>query len=417
MTLRVRLAALYSVLFVATSIAVLVAVNVFLTYAVMGKTNVDMAPVRPVPAGRTVTVRETAISGPGLSIITLVVGVVLVAVSIWAGWWLAGRTLRPLGRITATARRLSLTNLDERIALKGPKDELKELADTFDAMLDRLERAVTAQSRFVANASHELRTPLAIQRAAIQIGLADPTPDRITRFRAELLEANRRTERLIDGLLVLARSEHGLDDVEPVRFDQLVADVVAAFPTVKLRSQPTPVVGDPVLLTLLVTNLVDNAVRHNVPDGSVDVRVTPDGGLVVSNTGPEVPAERVPELFEPFRRITPDRTLSADGAGLGLSIVASIARAHTMTVTARPNPGGGLTVCCRLPRPAGPSRFREAAGVGLTVDDRRGAGAVINRMRRAGRFGGHGSGDDPVPSVPMEPDPPRPARNPPGRPA
>jgi signal transduction histidine kinase len=350
MTLRVRLAALYSVLFIATSIAVLVAVNVFITYAVVGQSKTEWGTVRSVPNGRPVIERHTAVSGSNISIITLVVGVVLVGVSIWAGWWLAGRTLRPLGRITATARRLSLTNLDERIALKGPKDELKELADTFDAMLDRLERAVTAQSRFVANASHELRTPLAIQRAAIQIGLADPTPDRIERFRAELLEANRRTERLIDGLLVLARSEHGLDEVEAVRFDRIVADVVAGFPSVKLQSQPTSVTGDPILLTQLVTNLVDNAVRHNVPGGSVDVRVTPDGGLVVSNTGPEVPADRIPELFEPFRRMAPDRTRSADGSGLGLSIVASIARAHAMTVTARPNPGGGLTVCCRLSR-------------------------------------------------------------------
>jgi signal transduction histidine kinase len=347
MTLRVRLAALYSVLFIATSMAMLVAVNVFITYAVVGQTRTDSGIVRSVPGGGPVIVRHTTtLSGPDISIITLVVGVVLVGVSIWGGWWLAGRTLRPLGRITATARRLSLANMDERIALKGPKDELKELADTFDAMLDRLERAVTAQSRFVANASHELRTPLAIQRAAIQIGLADPTPDRIERFRAELLEANRRTERLIDGLLVLAHSEHGLDDVEAVRFDRVVADVVAGFPRVTLQSQPTSVIGDPVLLTQLVTNLVDNAVRHNVPDGSVEVRVTPDGGLVVSNIGPQVPAERIPELFEPFRRMTPDRTLSADGSGLGLSIVASIARAHAMTVTARPNPGGGLTVCC-----------------------------------------------------------------------
>ncbi|WP_051457922.1 sensor histidine kinase [Microbispora sp. ATCC PTA-5024] len=217
-------------------------------------------------------------------------------------------------------------------------------------MLDRLERAVAAQSRFVANASHELRTPLAIQRAAIEIGLADPAPDRIERFRAELLEANRRTEHLIDGLLVLARGDHGLDEVEAVRFDRVVGDVVAGFPGVTLRSRPTTVMGDPVLLTQLVTNLVDNGVRHNVPGGSVDVRVTPEGGLVVSNTGPRIPAERVPDLFEPFRRLAPDRTASAGGSGLGLSIVASIARAHAMTVTAVPNPGGGLTVRCGLAR-------------------------------------------------------------------
>ncbi|GAA3790383.1 ATP-binding protein [Sphaerisporangium flaviroseum] len=369
MTLRVRLAALYSVLFVATSMAVLAAVNVFVTYGVLYQSRTESAAVHFAPDGTPLIVRHVASTGPGISIITLVVGVVLIGVSICAGWWLAGRTLRPLGRITGTARRLSVTNLHERIALKGPKDELKELADTFDAMLDRLERAVTAQSRFVANASHELRTPLAIQRAAIQIGLADPTPDRIERFRAELLEANRRTERLIDGLLVLARSDHGLDEVEAVRFDRVAADVVAGFPRVTLRSRPTTVVGDPVLLTQLVTNLVENGVRHNVPDGSVEVRVTPDDGLVVSNTGPEVPADRIPELFEPFRRMAPDRTRSANGSGLGLSIVASIARAHAMTVTARPNPGGGLTVHCRLSNAAGPGDFREAVGVGLAVDD------------------------------------------------
>ncbi|MET8157369.1 ATP-binding protein [Sphaerisporangium sp. NPDC005289] len=369
MTLRFRLAALYSVLFVATSMAVLVAVNVLFAYGVVYQSTTKSAVVDFGPDGTPIIERHAVTTGPVISIITLVVGVVLIGVSIWAGWWLSGRTLRPLGRITATARRLSLTNLDERIALKGPKDELKELADTFDAMLDRLERAVTAQSRFVANASHELRTPLAIQRAAIQIGLADPTPERIERFRAELLEANRRTERLIDGLLVLARSDHGLDEVEAVRFDRVAAEVVAGFPRVTLRSRPTTVMGDPVLLTQLVTNLVENGVRHNVPDGSVEVRLTPDDGLVVSNTGPEVPADRIPELFEPFRRMAPDRTRSADGSGLGLSIVASIARAHAMTVMARPNPGGGLMVRCRLPGPAGRSHFREAVGAGLAVDD------------------------------------------------
>ncbi|MEW9531507.1 ATP-binding protein [Microbispora sp. NPDC049125] len=344
MTLRVRLAALYSVLFIATSTAVLAAVNVFVTYGVIYGARSESGAVRVTPDGT--VIMHVASSGTGVSIVTLAVGVVLIGVSICAGWWLAGRTLRPLGRITATARRLSLTNLDERIALTGPKDELKELADTFDAMLDRLERAVTAQSRFIANASHELRTPLAIQRAAIQIGLADPTPERVERFRTELLEANRRTERLIDGLLMLARGDHGLDDVETVRFDRVAADVVSGFPGVTLWSQPTTVTGDSVLLTQLVTNLVENGVRHNVPGGSVDVRVTPDDGLVVSNTGPEVPAERIPDLFEPFRRMTPDRTGSAGGSGLGLSIVTSIARAHAMTVTARPNPGGGLTVRC-----------------------------------------------------------------------
>ncbi|WP_218129157.1 sensor histidine kinase [Nonomuraea maritima] len=164
---------------------------------------------------------------------------------------------------------------------------------------------------------------------------------------------------------MLARGDHGLDMVEAVRFDRVAADVVSAFPGVTLRSRPTTVTGDPVLLTQLVTNLVENGVRHNVPDGSVDVRVTPDDGLVVSNTGPEIPPDRVPELFEPFRRMTPDRTRSANGSGLGLSIVASIAGAHAMTVTAQPNPGGGLTVHCHLPpktsRPERPTPCAEGS--------------------------------------------------------
>jgi signal transduction histidine kinase len=247
-----------------------------------------------------------------------------------------------------------LSNLDERIALAGPRDELKELADTFDAMLGRLERAVESQRRFVANASHELRTPLAIQRAAIQIGLADTSPEQVERMRAELLEANRRTERLIDGLLTLARGERGLDTRDPVRLDEIAEEVVAssrpaaerAGLTIRAAIEPLTVAGDAVLLTQLTTNLLHNAVRYNHPGGEVYVGVSPEQGLTVRNSGPEIPAEQVPELFEPFRRLR-TRTGPADGAGLGLSIVASIAQAHDATVTALPNPGGGLDITVR----------------------------------------------------------------------
>lgn len=345
MTLRARLTALYGGLLITTSLAALTALNIFLTYAPAAQ--VKAVPSKPMPPHRIVA-EEQSTTFVDLSILTAAAALVLIAASVWAGWWLAGRTLRPLERITSAARRLSLTNLHERIGSTGPRDELTELADTFDAMLDRLESAVAAQSRFVANASHELRTPLAIQRAAIEIGLADPTPERIERFRADLLDANRRTQRLIDGLLVLARGEHGLEaeEVEPVRLDRIAEDVVAGHTGVTLAARPTTVSGDAVLLTQLVANLIDNAVRYNVPGGTTEVTVTPEDGLVVSNTGNEVPSERIPELFEPFRRMAPDRTLGGGGSGLGLSIVAAIARAHEMTVTARPNPGGGLTVSC-----------------------------------------------------------------------
>jgi Signal transduction histidine kinase len=263
----------------------------------------------------------------------------------------------PLQRITATARRLSLSNLDERIGLDGPPDELKELADTFDAMVERLRASADSQRRFVANAAHELRTPLATQRALIQIGLEDPTPERVAQTRADLLEVNRRTERLINGLLILAAAEHGLDDVEPVTLDRVVEQAVGeASPngvTVTVRRVPVLVRGDPVLLHRLVANLVDNALRYNRPDGTVHIELTttgPSGSatLTVRNTGPVVPAERLDELFRPFSRLPHGRD-RRDGAGLGLSIVAAIARAHHAGLGAVANPDGGLTVTVRFP--------------------------------------------------------------------
>jgi signal transduction histidine kinase len=274
---------------------------------------------------------------------------VVTLVSVAMGWWLAGRMLRPLHRITATARRLSLSNLHERIAMAGPRDELTELADTFDAMLERLQRAAEAQARFVANASHELRTPLAIQRTTIQVGLDEPSAERLAEVRERLLNLNRRSERLIDGLLILAQSEHGLDGTEPVALDQLVRQVVEEIPTgtgiaLVQDLEPVTVVGDPVLLTRLVANLVDNAVKYNYDGGSVHLATRSDGRLAVRNTGPDVPAHLVCELFGPFRRLNGTRTRSASGAGLGLSIAAAITRAHHARITAKPNPGGGLQI-------------------------------------------------------------------------
>ena len=389
-TVRVRLTALYGGLFLATATALLVTVDLllqhtlnrkvtafkvqFLTPGDFGVTRPDGLPERVpwpppmAPAGRPAALirRGEAIRSANdlrttvLGYQWLVTGIaiaVLAIIAVLAGWWLAGRVLRPLHHITATARRLSLANLDERIDLTGPRDELKELADTFDAMLGRLERAVESQRRFIANASHELRTPLAIQRAAIQIGLADTSPEQVARMRVELLEANRRSERLIDGLLTLAQGERGLDRRLPVRLDEVARDAAErlrgtareAGVMIRLDTRPLTVAGDAVLLTQLATNLLQNAVRYNHEGGEVYVGVSPEQGLTVRNTGPEVPAERVPELFEPFRRLHVPRTGPADGAGLGLSIVASIAHAHDATLVAHPNSGGGLDVMVRPP--------------------------------------------------------------------
>ncbi|MEV5979021.1 ATP-binding protein [Streptomyces sp. NPDC052114] len=284
--------------------------------------------------------------------------------SIALAWWMAGRVLRPVGVITGTARRLSGANLHERIALDAPPGELKRLADTFDEMLDRIERLVGAQQRFAANAAHELRTSLAVQRAAAEIGLAgEPDAARVARIRTKLISVADDGEHLIEGLLLLAASEQGLDRREAVAVDVLAHAVAEGLTeeaaghgvAVDVRAEPLTVEGDGVLLDRLVHNLVANAVRYNVKGGRVDVRTSADGVLEVSNTGPEVPAETVPHLFEPFRRLHERTHARGEGAGLGLSIVAAIARAHGARASAAANgEGGGLTVRVEFPRPEGP---------------------------------------------------------------
>ncbi|MFS8104321.1 HAMP domain-containing protein [Lentzea alba] len=285
------------------------------------------------------------------SIIALLVAAVL---AVWLGWVVAGRVLAPLHEITTTAHRLEATRLDQRIELEGPPDELKELADTFDGMLDRLASSFDSQKRFVANASHELRTPLAVQRTLIEVALADPgATEETRRLGAHLLDTNERSEKLIDGLLLLARSDRGLAVRELVWLDEVIDDEVESCAslaaskevTFDVSVRPYLVEGDPVLLAQLIGNLLRNAVLYNKPGGTVSVRL--DRELVVSNTGPTVPAEAVPGLFEPFRRLR-DRTGTA-GSGLGLSIVQSVAKAHQGSVKARPNGGGGLVVQVNLP--------------------------------------------------------------------
>ncbi|MDQ7809102.1 ATP-binding protein [Amycolatopsis sp. A133] len=273
------------------------------------------------------------------------------------GWWVAGRVLRPLHAITEQARSMSVHNIHERIALPGPPDELRRLADTFDDMLERLERSFTSQRRFVANASHELRTPLAVERATIQVRLAAPGPADLADVRADLLAANRRLENLLDGLLLLARSDHGLDVRHPVDMaatatrlaGQYTALPPAAAPPgtrIQVRIDPLVVMGDEGLLTQLVENLLRNALSYNHSGGWVSVQTHSDGRVVIANSGPPVPVDTVDSLFEPFQR-GGGRGLG-DGAGLGLAIVRSITRAHGGTVSAEPRVDGGLVVTARF---------------------------------------------------------------------
>jgi signal transduction histidine kinase len=264
--------------------------------------------------------------------------------------------------ITAAARRLEGSTLHERINLQGPQDELKELADTFDQMLGRLDAAFETQRRFVANASHELRTPLAITRTEVDVTLADPGAgaDELRTMAGRVLEANQRSERLIEGLLTLARSERQLRAAEPLNLAMAAADALSvAAPEVDrlgLRVSrvlgAAPVAGDRALLERLVANLVENAVCHNRPGGWVEAdtgRAGPLAVVRVANGGPLIAPDQVDALFEPFRRLHPDRTASDRGAGLGLSIVRSVATAHGGTAKARALKDGGLEVRVELP--------------------------------------------------------------------
>ncbi|MFC5220546.1 sensor histidine kinase [Streptomyces coerulescens] len=278
------------------------------------------------------------------------------------GYAMAGRVLSPLGRITRTARAVAGSDLSRRIELDGPDDELKELADTFDEMLERLQRAFTAQQRFVGNASHELRTPLAINRTLLEVHLSDPTaPVELQQLGKTLLATNERSEQLVEGLLLLARSDNQIVERKPVDLaevaeqavDQVHAEAEAKGVVIRGEQKPAVVQGNGVLLERIALNLVQNAVRYNVPeDGWVEVTTDVEHGqavLVVSNTGPVVPAYEVDNLFEPFRRLRTERTGSDKGVGLGLSIVRSVVRAHGGHISAQPREGGGLVMRVTLP--------------------------------------------------------------------
>jgi signal transduction histidine kinase len=274
-----------------------------------------------------------------------------------AGWIVAGRILRPVHRLTAAARAASEQNLSQRIALQGPRDELRELADTFDTMLERLDRAFTSQRQFIANASHELRTPLTLMRTAIDVVLAKPQPtrDELVSMTAEVRQAVDHTERLIEALLVLARNDQARALTDPLDLAAIAEDALEGrtadgITTITTLDQ-APVTGDAVLLERLVNNLLDNAERYNIAGGTVKISTTAQDAtsvLRVVNTGAVVPADMVERLFLPFTRLN-DRTRH-DGFGLGLTLVSSIAAVHGGTVDATAVPTGGLDFSVRLPR-------------------------------------------------------------------
>jgi signal transduction histidine kinase len=282
-------------------------------------------------------------------------GVILLAAA--AGWTVAGRILRPVHRLTAAARAATEHNLSHRIALQGPRDELRELADTFDTMLERLERAFTSQRQFIANASHELRTPLTVMRTAMDVVLAkpEPTADELVSMSAEIRQAVNQAERLIEVLLVLARNDRARVLTDPVDLAAVAEDALegrrADGITTLTTLDEAPVTGDAVLLERLVANLLDNAERYNVAGGTVAISTsTDDGACVVRvvNTGQLVPSDQVERLFLPFSRLD-DRTRH-DGFGLGLALVSSIATVHGGVVQASAVPTGGLDISVRLPR-------------------------------------------------------------------
>jgi signal transduction histidine kinase len=296
-----------------------------------------------------------------LLIFSLFALAIMVAASMALGWVIAGRVLRPLQVITAAARELSASTLHERLALGGPNDELRELGDTFDELLARLEASFEAQRQFVANASHELRTPLTLERAIIEVTLADPAASAPSLRAAceRVLAIGEQQERMIDSLLTLARSERGLERREPVLLDAIAGEVIedrreqigrrGLKLDATLDSAPTS--GDPRLLERLVANLIDNAIEHNSHDGWITVATGLDADeahVTVTNSGPVIASDEVERLLRPFQRLGGERVGHGAGHGLGLSIVAAIAAAHGASVSVHPRPGGGLRAEVRL---------------------------------------------------------------------
>lgn len=362
---RLRLTLLYSGMFLALGTALIIVIYIVGSSGGVTGSVSFAVPSPGIPGLR--GIHEAVGLQHNSDVNRLIVGawvtlVVTAGASALLGWFVAGRVLRPLRDMTLAARSISAGNLHERIALAGREDEFKQLGDTIDDLLARLEASFTAQRRFVANAAHELRTPLTVERTLLQVALSDPEASTAS-LRAtceELLESGRDHERLLEALLTLATSERGLEARAPV-------DLAQAVETVLLRSRPETertslelgsrldtawTYGNQALIERLVANLLDNAASYNVPGGRIDIRTASVGGramLTIANTGPEIHAEDIERLFEPFRRFAGGRGNADLHHGLGLSIVRAVAAAHEATVTARPEPGGGLAITVSFP--------------------------------------------------------------------
>jgi signal transduction histidine kinase len=378
-TVRLRLTLLYGLLFLVSAGALLGITYLLVDHGLSGGTVIATPGRHPLvirgPAGGRAKGLPAAAQLPGhvaeqnqkarqrakdlhqlLVVSSLTMGA-MAALSIGLGWLVAGRVLRPIRTINTSVRTISENNLHARLAATGPNDELKELSDTFDQLLQRLETAFEAQRQFVANASHELRTPLTFERTLLEVALADPscTLDSLRATCQRVLTAEEHQEQLIASLLTLARSQSGLASREPLDLCEVACSVVSSRTSqlaeaglrIDCDLNPAPILGDDRLIEGLTANLLDNAIRYNVPAGFITCATgTADGHsfLSVVNSGPPIAAEQVTKLQRPFERLGRDRTDNGGGAGLGLSIVASIARAHGADLSFDPRPGGGLAV-------------------------------------------------------------------------
>jgi signal transduction histidine kinase len=359
-TAQLRLTALYGGLFLVSG-AALLAVNYVLFERAAQSAG---GPLPPDPTARRLAKLAAGAAADQLAsdrhqllVNSAIALAIVAALAIVLGWIVAGRVLRPVRTISATARRISAANLRERLALDGADEEFKELGDTLDDLFARLDASFEAQRHFVANASHELRTPLTAERTLLQVALANPatTAERWRSTAQELLASNQEQERLIEALLTLATSEGGLDRREPVDLSVVTDAVLLASRNevdrlglhVETTIRPAPIDGDPLLIERMETNLVDNAHQHNVPGGRVEITTGTEQGravLTVANTGPVIPPGEVDRLFQPFQRLDARRIHHTNGHGLGLSSVRAIAAAHGATITADAPSGGGLTI-------------------------------------------------------------------------
>jgi signal transduction histidine kinase len=395
---RLRLTVLYGgAVFLACGATVLAVT--YLLYGMLGNAPHPALPTHPVlhlhkhgkvipvtavqPAAATIRMTglgQLSLDRPQLLIAAGIALAVIAVAAAAIGWLIAGQVLRPLSTITAVARRISASSLHERLALHGPDDELKELADTLDSLLARLEASFDAQRRFAASASHELRTPLTRERTLLQVTRADPAATTGTwqAVSRELLTSNAEQERLIEALLTLASSEAGPGEREPADLAAITsAALAAARPAisrlglhVQADIQPAALDGDPLLVQQLAANLIDNAVRHNIPGGDIQITTsTSHAGAVLSVTssGPVIPAADVDRLFQPFQRLGPRPARRDGGHGLGLSIVRAIATAHAATITAQPRPGGGLAIDVTFPPSTSSPAWRTSRDRAITA--------------------------------------------------